>query len=30
VLRPAVSLAAAADLIDDTSFTFGVTFALPH
>jgi hypothetical protein len=30
VLRPAVSLAAAADLIDDTSFSFGVTFALPH
>ena len=30
VLRPAVSLAAGADLIDDTAFSFGVTWALPH
>lgn len=30
VLRPAVALAAGADLIDDTAFSFGVTFALPH
>ncbi|MFL5481177.1 MAG: hypothetical protein ACJ8AK_03225 [Gemmatimonadaceae bacterium] len=30
VLRPALSLAAAADYIDDTSFSFGITFALPH
>ena len=30
VLRPALSLAAGADLIDDTIFSFGVTFALPR
>jgi len=30
VLRPAFSLAAGADLIDDTTFSFGVTFALPR
>jgi len=30
VLRPAISLAAGADLIDDTAFSFGITFALPH
>lgn len=30
VLRPSLSLAAGADLIDDTIFGFGVTFALPH
>ncbi len=30
VLRPAIALAAGADLIDDTAFSFGVTFALPH
>jgi hypothetical protein len=30
VLRPALSLAAGADLIDDTVFSFGVTFALPR
>ena len=30
VLRPAFSLAAGADVIDDTSFSLGVTFALPH
>ena len=30
VLRPALQLAAGADLIDDTIFSFGVTFALPR
>ncbi len=30
VLRPAMSLAAGADLIDDTTFSFGITWALPH
>lgn len=30
VVRPALSLAAGADLIDDTVFSIGVTFALPH
>jgi len=30
VLRPAFSLAAGADLIDDTTFGLSVTFALPH
>jgi hypothetical protein len=30
VLRPALSLAAGADLTDDTVFSFGVTFALPR
>lgn len=30
VLRPALSLAAGADLIDDTVFGLSVTFALPH
>ena len=30
VLRPALVLAAGANLIDDTAFSFGVTFALPH
>jgi len=30
VLRPSLSLAAGADLIDDTIFGFGVTFALPR
>jgi outer membrane autotransporter protein len=30
VLRPAMSLAAGADLIDDTAFSFGVTWALPR
>ena len=30
VLRPAVALAAGADFIDDTVFSFGVTFALPR
>ena len=30
VLRPALSLAAGADLIDDTIFGFSVTFALPR
>jgi outer membrane autotransporter protein len=30
VLRPAMSLAAGADLIDDTTFSFGVTWALPR
>jgi hypothetical protein len=30
VLRPALSLAAGTDYIDDTAFSFGVTFALPH
>jgi opacity protein-like surface antigen len=30
VLRPALSLAAGADLTDDTVFSFGVTWALPH
>ena len=30
VLRPAVQLAAGADLTDDTVFTFGVTWALPR
>jgi hypothetical protein len=30
VLRPALSLAAGADLIDDTTFSFGVTWALPR
>lgn len=30
VLRPALSLAAGADLIDDTIFGLSVTFALPH
>jgi hypothetical protein len=30
VLRPAFSLAAGADFIDDTAFSLGVTFALPH
>lgn len=30
VLRPALSLAAGADIIDDTVFSFGVSFALPR
>jgi hypothetical protein len=30
VLRPALSLAAGANLIDDTAFSFGVTWALPR
>jgi hypothetical protein len=30
VLRPAIGLAAGADLIDDTTFSFGVTWALPR
>ena len=30
VLRPAIALAAGADLIDDTAFSFGVTWALPR
>ena len=30
VLRPALSLAAGADLTDDTIFSFGVTWALPR
>jgi hypothetical protein len=30
VLRPALNLAAGADLVDDTVFSFGVTFALPR
>ncbi|MGH7604178.1 MAG: hypothetical protein ACRENK_09310 [Gemmatimonadaceae bacterium] len=30
VVRPALSLAAGADLIDDTVFSVGITFALPH
>jgi hypothetical protein len=30
VLRPALSLAAGADLIDDTIFGLSVSFALPH
>jgi outer membrane protein assembly factor BamA len=30
VLRPAISLAAGADAIDDTSFSFSVTWALPR
>jgi hypothetical protein len=30
VLRPALTLAAGADLIDDTAFSFGVTWALPR
>jgi hypothetical protein len=30
VLRPALSLAAGADLVDDTVFGLSVTFALPH
>ena len=30
VLRPALTLAAGADLVDDTSFSFGVTWALPR
>ncbi len=30
VLRPAMTLAAGADLIDDTAFSFGVTWALPR
>lgn len=30
VLRPAISIAAGADAIDDTSFSFGITWALPH
>jgi hypothetical protein len=30
VFRPALSLAAGADLIDDTVFSLGLTFALPH
>ncbi|MGH7650979.1 MAG: hypothetical protein ACREMS_03965 [Gemmatimonadaceae bacterium] len=30
VVRPALSLAAGADLIDDTVFSLGITFALPH
>lgn len=30
VLRPALNLAAGANLIDDTIFGFSVTFALPH
>jgi hypothetical protein len=30
VVRPAVSLAAGADLIDDSVFSLGITFALPH
>lgn len=30
VVRPALSLAAGSDLIDDTVFSLGITFALPH
>lgn len=30
VLRPALTLAAGADLVDDTAFSFGVTWALPR
>lgn len=30
VLRPALTIAAGADLIDDTVFSFGVSFALPR
>jgi hypothetical protein len=30
VLRPALTVAAGADYIDDTVFSFGVTFALPR
>jgi hypothetical protein len=30
VFRPALSLAAGADLVDDTVFSLGITFALPH
>jgi outer membrane protein with beta-barrel domain len=30
VLRPALALAAGADLVDDTTFGLSVTFALPH
>jgi hypothetical protein len=30
VLRPALSLAAGSDLMDDTAFSFGVTWALPR
>jgi hypothetical protein len=30
VVRPAISLAAGADIIDDTVFSLGLTFALPH
>jgi opacity protein-like surface antigen len=30
VLRPALTLAAGTDLIDDTAFSFGVTWALPR
>jgi hypothetical protein len=30
VLRPALQLAAGADLADDTIFSFGITFALPR
>jgi len=30
VLRPALALAAGADLIDDTTFSFGITWALPR
>lgn len=30
VVRPALTLAAGADLIDDTVFSLGMTFALPH
>jgi hypothetical protein len=30
VVRPALSLAAGADIIDDTVFSLGMTFALPH
>jgi hypothetical protein len=30
VFRPALSIAAGADLIDDTIFSLGLTFALPR
>jgi hypothetical protein len=30
VLRPSLSLAAGADLVDDTVFSLGVTWALPR
>jgi hypothetical protein len=30
VLRPSMALASGADLIDDTTFGFGVTWALPR
>lgn len=30
VVRPALTLAAGADAIDDTMFSLGITFALPH